>query len=196
MKIDVDKLHTLWYENSDGEKWIPGDGPPGDEPEGFIYQHSQFPGVLSHNCLKITQENEVRGCSHPEEYVISTYGWVDGIVGRRCRECWGTQTKEEDAEWPDEWCHDGSREIFTGRSSWSSDIVLAMTRPSMKERIVSLCRGHWNKVYALEQAIIIAANSCERCINSLGYQYGLKWGYPEYSEEWGKANTVCDFCRA
>ena len=50
--------------------------------------------------------------------------------------------------------------------------------------------------FTLEQAIWVYANSCERCMNALAYKYlDGKDGYPEYSEEWKKCNTVCDFCR-
>ena len=50
--------------------------------------------------------------------------------------------------------------------------------------------------FTLEQAIYVYANSCERCMNVLAYKYlDGKDGYEEYSEEWEKANTVCDFCR-
>lgn len=50
--------------------------------------------------------------------------------------------------------------------------------------------------YTLEEAIYIYANSCERCMNSLLYKYlDGKDGYAEFSEEWKKCNTVCDFCR-
>ena len=50
--------------------------------------------------------------------------------------------------------------------------------------------------FTLEQAIWVYANSCERCMNALAYKYlDGKDGYPEFSEEWKKCNTVCDFCR-
>lgn len=50
--------------------------------------------------------------------------------------------------------------------------------------------------YTLEQAIWIYANSCERCMNALCYKYlNAKDGYEEYSEQWNKCNTICDFCR-
>lgn len=50
--------------------------------------------------------------------------------------------------------------------------------------------------FTLEQAIYVYANSCERCMNVLAYKYlDGKDGYEEYSEEWKKCNTVCDFCR-
>ena len=49
--------------------------------------------------------------------------------------------------------------------------------------------------YTLEQAIWIYANSCERCMNALCYKYlEGKDGYEEYSEEWKKCGTSCDFC--
>ena len=39
-------------------------------------------------------------------------------------------------------------------------------------------------------------SECERCGNVLLYKYlNGKDGYEEYSQEWEKANTECDFCR-
>ena len=50
--------------------------------------------------------------------------------------------------------------------------------------------------YTLEEAIYVYCNACERCMNALIYKYqnGAD-GYPEYSEEWKKCNTECDWCR-
>lgn len=49
--------------------------------------------------------------------------------------------------------------------------------------------------YTLEQAIWICAKSCERCMNVLANKYlGEKEGYAEFSDEWHKCNTVCQFC--
>ena len=49
--------------------------------------------------------------------------------------------------------------------------------------------------FTLEQAVWVYANSCERCMNVLAYKYlDGKDGYPEYSVEWKKCNTVCEFC--
>lgn len=49
--------------------------------------------------------------------------------------------------------------------------------------------------FTLEQAIWVYANACERCMNALCYKYlDGKEGYEEYSDEWKKANTQCDFC--
>ena len=50
--------------------------------------------------------------------------------------------------------------------------------------------------YTLEQAIWVYANACERCMNALCYKYlNGEDGYEEYSEEWKKCGTECDFCR-
>ena len=50
--------------------------------------------------------------------------------------------------------------------------------------------------YTLSEAIAVLANACERCMNVLTYKYlNGKDGYPEHSDEWKKANTVCNYCR-
>ena len=73
----------------------------------------------------------------------------------------------------------GSEEIARSNSTWSEDLVLAMAN---------------SNDYTLSQSILIAANACERCMNSLAHKYGLDWGYPEYGEEWQRTNTCCEFC--
>lgn len=65
---------------------------------------------------------------------------------------------------------------------------------SMSDVIVSMVNS---RDYTLEQAIWICAKSCERCMNVLAYKYlNGGDGYAEYSEEWNKCNTVCDFCES
>lgn len=50
--------------------------------------------------------------------------------------------------------------------------------------------------YDLYDAISIYARACERCTNVLWNKYlPGEDGYEEFSDEWKKANTVCDFCR-
>ncbi len=135
MYIDVaSQLPTLWYENEDGDRWIPPKNFPTGEcnapPEGFIYQHSMFPSDLKHLIL----------------------GPKEG---------------------------GGSTEYASGSSTYSEDLVTAMVKQN---------------AYPLFDSIMIAANACERCLNVLLHKYGLDDGYPEYSEQWQRSDTVCQFC--
>ena len=80
---------------------------------------------------------------------------------------------------PEEGEEIGSRKVYSGTSSWPEDLVLAIANSGD---------------YSLSASIIIAATSCERCMNVLAHKYGLDWGYAEGSEEWRKTNTSCQFC--
>ena len=51
--------------------------------------------------------------------------------------------------------------------------------------------------YDLYEALAVLAHCCERCCNVLWDKYlPGEDGYPEHSEEWEKANTICSFCEA
>lgn len=47
----------------------------------------------------------------------------------------------------------------------------------------------------LDDALAISSTACERCMNILAHNHGLKWGYPGNSDEARKANTSCELCR-
>lgn len=51
--------------------------------------------------------------------------------------------------------------------------------------------------YDLYEALAVLSQCCERCCNVLWNKYlpDENEGYDEFSPEWYKANTVCDFCR-
>lgn len=51
--------------------------------------------------------------------------------------------------------------------------------------------------YELDEALSVLANCCERCVNVLFRKYApeVDCGYEEFSDEWQKANTECDFCK-
>jgi hypothetical protein len=178
MKISKENLKTLWYEDEHGNE-LPSKEPWEGAPEGAMFQISQFPFQLTTNHLKLISQKEVDKCRHPRKYIKPTYGWIDGIVGRECKQCGGTQTKRKWGLWPRKWNGYGSRSFFTTTRGWSEDLVLAITNSGD---------------YSLCESILIAATSCERCMNSLAHKYGLNWGYPEYSEEWEKCGTTCRFC--
>lgn len=65
-------------------------------------------------------------------------------------------------------------------STWSPELVMALVS---------------RKKLPLAHAIIIAACSCERCMNILAWQCGLKWGYSPRSVCARKIGTSCDLCR-
>lgn len=49
--------------------------------------------------------------------------------------------------------------------------------------------------YDLYEAMGILARCCERCLNVIWNKYLPDIdGYAEFSEEWHKANTFCEFC--
>lgn len=180
MKIDKEKhLKTLWYEDENGNV-IPNDEEL-CEPEGAVYQISRFPRILTTTYLKLIKRDDVDKCKHPRKYIIPTYGWKDGIIGRECKLCHGTQVKKKWHFWPKKWDACGAREIFSGHSSWNNEkTILAMVNSGD---------------FTLSEAIIVYAESCERCMNALIFKYtNGEDGYAEYSEEWQKCGTSCKFC--
>ena len=181
MNIDMSRIHTLWYENEDGDVWVPdmkGDCP--QEPPGFIYQFSCFPTMVNETVLRITQKDEVDACPHDDEYVQATYGWIDGTEGRECKMCGGTQLRYSEKDWPSRWDAEGSKEFMTMSSSYPEDLVLRMANSGD---------------FSLQDSILVSARACERCLNVLGDRYGLEWGFKEGSKEWKETNTECDFCK-
>jgi hypothetical protein len=179
--IEKDKLRTLWYENEDGDIFVPDfDEGPDEIPEGFHYQVSQFPNDLVMTMLYIVPQDRVDACPHSEDQIFPTDGWIDGVEGRECKECGGSQVKDTDEEWPGEWDGGGCQEILRGNSGWPEDLVLAIANSGD---------------FTLSEAVLISANSCERCLNALYFDYGLDDGYEEGSEEWQNCNTECEFCK-
>lgn len=178
MKILKEHLKTLWYEDEKGNE-LPSKEPWDGSPERAKYQISRFPFQLTTTHLRLISQEEVDKCRHPRKHIKPTGGWIDGIVGRECKICSGTQTKNKWTFWPRKWEGYGSRSYFEGHSGWNESLVMAIAKSGD---------------YTLCESIIIAASSCERCMNSLAHKYGLDWGYEERSEEWEKCGTVCQFC--
>ena len=178
-RVNPDDLPLVWYENEAGDKFIPDmySGEPGRVPEGYDYQHSQF-SDLKHSILKIVTQEEVDACDHPDDYIRKDHGYDPSYGGQIiCDKCGGRREKPKGQDWND-WRGEGSRDLMTMNSGWSDDLVLEMGKSGIP----------------LHKAIMIAANACERCMNSLAYEFGLDWGYEEGSKEWRECGTSCDFC--
>lgn len=181
MKINKDELRILWYVDGNGNI-IPHDPEACEAPEGAVFQVSQFPNELRTTYVKLIRQEEVDQCTHPRKFIKPTYGWVDGIVGRMCTKCGGTQTKRKWHFWPKKWDGHGSRKAFECTCHWgNSDVILAMVNSGD---------------YTFNEAVIAYTTACERCMNVLAYKYlEGKDGYEEFSDEWMKADTVCEFCK-
>ena len=180
MKILKEQLKTLWYEDEDGNEIICAENEY--NPEGAAYKVSRFPKMLRTTRIKLIRQEDVDKCKHPRKYIKPTHGWIDGIVGRECKLCHGTQTKKKRHLWSKKWEGYGSREVFTSNSTWNDEkTILAMVNSGD---------------YTLSEAIIVYATACERCMNVLVHKYtNGEDGYEEYSEEWQKCGTVCAFCK-
>jgi len=169
---------TLWYENEAGEKWLPDmKDPLAEAPDGFKYQVSRFPTQLNTNWLKIVQADEVEACDHPEDWIRVDHGLIDGVEGQTCDKCGGYRSRKVGEEWP-KWEAYGSKDFMSGSSGWSEDLALALVKEG----------------FTLQNAIIVAASACERCMNVLAHECGLDWGYPEGSEDYNKCGTSCALC--
>ncbi len=187
-------LHTLWYENENGDKWVPDlkkdFGDPA--PEGFIYQHSRFPRSLVENVLRLVTREDVDSCTHPE--ILVDHGLIAGLEGRTCRFCGGFQHKKVGAPWPTTWEAYGSRPAWRSESSYQVDVILAMVRPSADEMRVAQERGYTITPTPFDRAVILYTTACSRCVNVLAWRHGLADGYEEGSPEWNNSNTRCELC--
>ena len=72
-----------------------------------------------------------------------------------------------------------STAVMEGNRGFSEDLVTAMVR---------------NADWDVGDAIMVAAQSCERCMNVLASHYGLDWGYKFSSKEYQECGTSCTMC--
>lgn len=177
----VPPLDTLWYEDANGERLPKGEQWEIDEgrvPAGAVFQVSRFPRLLRRSTLRFVLAEEVRACEHPK--AAATNGWVDGIEGRECPECHGTQIRKVGEEWPGEWEASGAREFVAFECSWPDDLVTALVRSA------GMNAG---------AAVLWAGTACEGCLNVRAHEVGLSWGYAAGSEEHVRCNTTCEICK-
>ena len=184
MNIDKSKLKIgLWYEDKDGNI-IPHDKNAVEAPEGAHTYHTQWPLEIREDIYGYYDKK--KKCRHPLKYRQRTHGWIDGIKGCKCNACGREKVGKKLVPFIFMPWSDGATtyHMMTGSThigGGSEEVILAMANSGD---------------YTLGEAIIVYANACERCMNVLCYKYlDGKDGYPEYSEEWKKCNTVCDFCK-
>lgn len=185
MKIDKTKLKNgIWYEDANGNR-IEHDENSVEAPIGAYTYHSCFPLQVTESIYTCHSEEEKNKCKHKRKFHKKDNGLVKGYKGRICTACGCHQTRKWYQFWGNNWdC--GSTitpliDFHTTIGGGNEDVILAMANSGD---------------YTLSEAITVFGNACERCMNVLAYKYlNGKDGYEEYSEEWKKANTVCDFCK-
>ena len=187
MNIDKSKLKIgVWYEDKDGNVV--------NVDKDVYVEKDRYPEIVSyHTCFPLQVSHEIRfyydnkdTCKHPLRFRKRTTGWVKGIKGCVCNACGKTKTGKSYIPFMLMPWDKGSDKYdgFTSRVS--------MSRFSGKCIVAMVNSGD----YELDEAIVVMAHACERCMNVLEHKYlNGEDGYEEYSDEWYKANTECDFCR-
>lgn len=210
MRIASELLEQTWFEDQEGNRWVTnleGEMPP-DVPLGFFRMCTQPANHLTEEVRVFVTQDTVDKCHHPEDrYEKAGPMRSDGVIGF-CGLCRGRRRVRDGGRLTWEASVAGGDFETVSTMSWSPDLVLAMVRPTLEEREVQNHRWRPDQpavrvgavveasappLFEMPEAIIIAAQSCERCMNALRHTYGLD-GYAELSDEWKSSGTVCRFC--
>ena len=167
MNVDLTKLKmTHWYEDEDGNVYEADPNFELPKKDYFTY-HVVNPCVYTEHISSYT--------CHPQNYhknsclyqAMLHFKWFYRLMKKKYR---------------NHMTYKPMLDLNTGFGSiFSQECIVAMVNSGD---------------YTLSEAIYVYCNACERCSNVLLHKY-LKGGdgYEEYSEEWKKCNTVCDWCR-
>ena len=185
MNIDKSKLKIgIWYEDSEGNMYKPDYA--GNRPKDVDVKtyNTSFPSEVTTTTSFVNENKDT--CRHPLRFRKRTTGWVKGIKGCECTRCKKTKTGKSYIpfafmKWSNAPDFIGHFTSSVTLGKFSQDCIVAMVNSGD---------------YEFNEAMVVMASACERCMNVLLYKYlDGKDGYLEYSDEWKKAGTVCDFCR-
>jgi hypothetical protein len=87
-----------------------------------------------------------------------------------------------------------SSPVATAVVDYSTELVLALCRPLQREQELQLDRYGFVMLGMEFDKAVLAAASCERCMNAFAHRAGLEWGYPVGSTKWQQAGTSCELC--
>lgn len=175
----------IWYEDEEGNVYKQNDPNSIERPnDRCITYHTQWPLEIRETIYRYYDNKDT--CKHRRKYRIRTWGWKKGIKGCKCNSCGKTKVGKSWIPFAFMKWDEGNRstEMMTcnthiGRGN--EDVILAMANSGD---------------YTLSEAIIVWSSACERFMNVLTYKYtNGKDGYEEFSDEWYKCRTVCDFCK-
>lgn len=185
MKIDKTKLRLgNWYEDESG-KHLGNNGDSVEPVKGAHTYHSCFPLEVTEHIFISHSAEEKANCKHRRKSLKKDNGLIKGYKGRICTFCGCRQTRKWWQPWGRKWDNGASvtplMDSHVHIGGGNEKVILAMANSGD---------------YTLSEAIAVYASSCERCSNVLAWKYtNGEEGYEEFSEEWKKANTECDFCK-
>lgn len=187
MNIDKSKLKLgIWYEDVYGNR-IPSmdDRPEPVTKVGAHTYHVCFPLRITEEVFTYHDKYNKETCKHKRKWWMKHRDMIKGYKGHHCSNCGCTQVRKWWQPWGRNWDNGTSiTPLINFNSSiggGNETIILAMVNSGD---------------YTLSEALVVWANACERCMNVLAYKYtNGEDGYPEFSDEWNKCGTVCDFCK-
>ena len=192
MKIDKSKIKMgMWYEDHDGNMIKFDDTMVDGVPENVETCHTLFPLEVRERIDEIV---DISKCKHKRCYRKKDTGLVDGMHGIICERCHSYKlAKWYVPLWLKKWIFPYSSRDTKGSMKTHTHLITCCTALNDEKLILAMANSG---DYTLKESIAILAQCCERCHNVLAYKY-LKGedGYPEYSDEWKKCNTRCDFCK-
>lgn len=185
MNIDKSKLKLgIWYEDENGNYL--GHQEDSVEPiEGAHTYHTCFPLEVTEHIFISHSKEKKQKCKHKRKWLKKDTGLIKGYKGRICTACGCNQTRKWWQPWGRNWDNGANiTPLIDARvciGGGNEKIILAMANSGD---------------YTLSEAIAVYASLCERCSNVLAWKYtNGQDGYEEFSEEWKKCNTECDFCK-
>lgn len=167
MKIDLTKLKMFsWFEDEEGNIYENTPSIGLPDKECFTY-HVVDPCVYHHEIDTY--------CCHPE-YLHENNKLYQALLHFKWFRRWMKKKHRKEKTF---------KRMVTFNTGFRSDF-------SQRCIVAMVNSGD----YTLAEAIYVYCNACERCMNVLLYKYlNGEDGYEEYSEEWKKCNTECDWCR-
>ena len=167
MKVDLTKLKWgTWFEDEQGNTYP--NTPSTELPDKDYYTyHCVYPCIYIH-------EVDTYTC-HPE-YLHENNSFYQAMLHFKWFRNWMRKRHRKDMTFKR-----ASTSHSTYGAKFAQNCIVAMVNSGD---------------FTLEEAIYVFNNSCERCMNVLLHKYlNGEEGYPEYSEEWHKCNTVCEWCK-
>ena len=168
MKVDLTKLKRFsWFEDEDGNIYENSPSLNLPKDKDFFTYHVINPCVYTETVDAYCCHPQYEHENNPFYQAMLHFKWFNKLMRKKYRD------------------HMTFRHMISSNTGFgakfSQDCIVAMVNSGD---------------YTLAEAIYVYCNSCERCMNVLLHKYlnGAD-GYEEYSDEWKKCNTVCDWCR-